>query len=888
MGGPRFSIVIPCFNQGAFLHESLESALAQTRPAHEIIVVDDGSTDRYTVERIDALCKPPVRLVRQANRGLSGARNAGVDAASGDFIVPLDADDRFTPDALAAYADAIAARPEIDIWFPDLIHFGLDESPWVCRPFNAWHELRDNHMIYGSAIRRAVFDAGVRYNERMRRGYEDWEFFIHACCERNFRAAALRRKIFRYRRWGYSMLSASNEVAGEIVAQLRSERAALFGDPARLDELKRAWSPALAIATRDERLEARLAKQTLRDWRIADEWERARWILIANDANALAAAAERDPFLLEKLVRMLDAGGARVAALASWSDVGRAYPGELLPADHAIDGLRSIGVVAALDWLLEAKSIAARPSESGDELWRRALASGPGVARVWVVGSPATDGPALPLTARAGAAPTPATTPVAHAPKNGAHSISSRLKLVGQGLSRVTRGVIGPERHDRLWQRPPLSWLAPSGAATIAHHAPSAPPPSPPVTRDDRDDVRAVERAALHAIASEPPRYAALPATDGRGLMIFVPWMISGGADRSMRDLIQGLAQREPSLRIYVTTTMPFAQHWGPQVWADELLPLVRGWFSLPELGGADPAARAAELCERVGADAVLVMNSGTGFDALPRLKRLARPPRTVTLQHAFNIDPETGKRIGWPIYAASRYNNLLDGYAVTSRTLLDTLVAHYYVSPTKLHLIPLGADVARFTPARRTRLVAGERPTLLWLGRLSPEKNPRTALEVAKLWRERHPDAPLKLEVAGGGALAGELARYVAEHRLHDSVTLLGEISDAPARMRAADCLLITSLSEGIPVVLYEASAADLPFLTPTKNTSIKDDFSDEQAWFIDDATDAAEYVRVLEKLLASPDEARRRSARNWERRDEFDKSRYVERMHRLIFPES
>jgi len=89
----RVSVIIPTFNAAAFVVEAVQSALAQTEPPHEIIVVDDGSTDD-TVARLKQF---PITLIRQANAGVAVARNAGIAVATGDAIAFLDADDVWHP-----------------------------------------------------------------------------------------------------------------------------------------------------------------------------------------------------------------------------------------------------------------------------------------------------------------------------------------------------------------------------------------------------------------------------------------------------------------------------------------------------------------------------------------------------------------------------------------------------------------------------------------------------------------------------------------------------------------------------------------------------------------------------------------------------------------------
>jgi GT2 family glycosyltransferase len=109
---PRFSVIIPAFNAAATLGRAIESVRAQSWPAHEIIVVDDGSSDA-TVE-IARRFGAAVRLIRQGNRGVSVARNAGAAAASGDWLAFLDADDWYAPDRLKLHAEWIAEDAALD------------------------------------------------------------------------------------------------------------------------------------------------------------------------------------------------------------------------------------------------------------------------------------------------------------------------------------------------------------------------------------------------------------------------------------------------------------------------------------------------------------------------------------------------------------------------------------------------------------------------------------------------------------------------------------------------------------------------------------------------------------------------------------------------------
>ena len=90
----KVSVVIPCFNHGEFLPEAVCSATCIERDDIELIVVDDGSTDERTRKEMDALPAQGIKVIRQENKGLAAARNAGIAISRGEYILPLDADDR--------------------------------------------------------------------------------------------------------------------------------------------------------------------------------------------------------------------------------------------------------------------------------------------------------------------------------------------------------------------------------------------------------------------------------------------------------------------------------------------------------------------------------------------------------------------------------------------------------------------------------------------------------------------------------------------------------------------------------------------------------------------------------------------------------------------------
>ena len=131
MSEPTISVVIPLYNKQLEIGAAVRSALAQTRPPQEIIVVDDGSTDGGA-EVVRAIGSPLVRLVRQSNAGVCAARNRGIAESTGEYIALLDADDAWEPGFLAEIAAMIREFPGCGLYctaFSIISHDGTYPAP---------------------------------------------------------------------------------------------------------------------------------------------------------------------------------------------------------------------------------------------------------------------------------------------------------------------------------------------------------------------------------------------------------------------------------------------------------------------------------------------------------------------------------------------------------------------------------------------------------------------------------------------------------------------------------------------------------------------------------------------------------------------------------------
>jgi|GEM_PF-4911042 len=179
--GPLLSIILPCFNHGAFLDDLSASLKAQTFTDFEVILIDDGSSDPATVCKIDAIereQRPGWKVIRQLNRGVIGARNRAIGEARGRYIFPLDTDDTIAPTFLEKTLFLLETLP--DHFFVYTWTNVVGDEPYLWRTENSDPEKILNENRIGVAIfpRRAWETVGG-YNEIMRDGYEDWEFYVN-------------------------------------------------------------------------------------------------------------------------------------------------------------------------------------------------------------------------------------------------------------------------------------------------------------------------------------------------------------------------------------------------------------------------------------------------------------------------------------------------------------------------------------------------------------------------------------------------------------------------------------------------------------------------------------------------------------------------------------
>ncbi len=175
----KISIIVPCYNQAQYLDEALQSVIDQSYSNWECIVVNDGSPDNTAAVAKKWLEKDRrFKYLFQQNGGLSSARNFGIANADGEYILPLDADDKISPAYVKQAVEAFQQDNFLKVVYCKAEKFGDEVGLWILPPYSIKAMAIDN-MIFCSAIyRKADWKRVGGYDVNMLYGLEDWEFWI--------------------------------------------------------------------------------------------------------------------------------------------------------------------------------------------------------------------------------------------------------------------------------------------------------------------------------------------------------------------------------------------------------------------------------------------------------------------------------------------------------------------------------------------------------------------------------------------------------------------------------------------------------------------------------------------------------------------------------------
>lgn len=195
---PLISVVIPCYNDGTFLPETIMHVRKQTLTDYEIIVVNDGSTDPLTLKVLQQLPAQGIRVLHKANGRMSSARNHGVHHAKGRYIAALDADDYFAPAFFKKAVDLLEKEKNTAVVTSYIQLFGARKKLSKPRGGNEYNFLFSNQCPACAMVRKSCWDAVGGYDEAMVMGYEDWEFYIRIT-QRGWTVHVIPEVLFFYR-----------------------------------------------------------------------------------------------------------------------------------------------------------------------------------------------------------------------------------------------------------------------------------------------------------------------------------------------------------------------------------------------------------------------------------------------------------------------------------------------------------------------------------------------------------------------------------------------------------------------------------------------------------------------------------------------------------------
>lgn len=176
---PIVSVIVPCYNEGRYLRDALNSVAKQSYYNWECIIVNDGSTDETEYIAQEYIQKDArFKYIAKKNGGLPGARNSGIKSAIGQYILPLDADDKIAVDYIKKGVEIFLNIPEIKLVYCKAEWFGLKTGNWPLKDYSYKELLLQNIIFCSCMYKKDDFEQVSGYDELMIKGYEDWDFLI--------------------------------------------------------------------------------------------------------------------------------------------------------------------------------------------------------------------------------------------------------------------------------------------------------------------------------------------------------------------------------------------------------------------------------------------------------------------------------------------------------------------------------------------------------------------------------------------------------------------------------------------------------------------------------------------------------------------------------------
>jgi glycosyltransferase involved in cell wall biosynthesis len=225
---PRISIIVPCYNQGRFMRETLDCLKQQTIEQWECVIVNDGSTDdTLTIAQEYVAADPRYILVDKPNGGLADARNAGIKASHGKYILPLDSDDLIGETYTKEATEFLDQHPDVTLVYSRVKYFGDRNDEWILPKYSYEGLLLENSIFCSCVYRRSDYDKTCGYNTNMKGGLEDWDFLL-SLLNRNSKVYQIPKVLFYYRKHGKTMISEARKQKKELHNKIISNHREIF------------------------------------------------------------------------------------------------------------------------------------------------------------------------------------------------------------------------------------------------------------------------------------------------------------------------------------------------------------------------------------------------------------------------------------------------------------------------------------------------------------------------------------------------------------------------------------------------------------------------------------------------------------------------------------
>lgn len=225
------AVVIPCYNQGHYLQEALESLVAQTRDDWEALIVNDGSSDDTSAVARALIARWPdrkIRLIEQPNSGVGAARNAGIAATQAEYILTLDADDMLEPLFLERTSAVLDQQPGVGFVTTNVRFCGLEEGTWSGGEPSTERLLYDCRMVVTTLFRRVAWQQVKGFSQdRSFVTYEDWDFWLRLV-DAGWRGQLVPEVLSRYRVSNTGRLSKAQLNDLLVRAQYVSEHPSMY------------------------------------------------------------------------------------------------------------------------------------------------------------------------------------------------------------------------------------------------------------------------------------------------------------------------------------------------------------------------------------------------------------------------------------------------------------------------------------------------------------------------------------------------------------------------------------------------------------------------------------------------------------------------------------